>query len=99
MYGSDSVCVFMDSRLPGGNTITAEQQREALATTFEGFHLSDIDPQPDMLTTDFVVYVIETVNCWRSMIGRSVSLIRLWDWTHSVTAEQCERFREKRMAA
>lgn len=99
MYGSNSVCIFMDSRLPAGNTITTERQCDALATTFEGFYLSDIEPQPDMWVTDFVVHVIETVNCWRSMTGKSVSLIRLWDWTHSVTTEQSERFREKRIAA
>lgn len=94
MYGSNSVAVFMDGRI-SGDTITTDQQRDALATTFEGFDLSDIDTLPDMLTTDFVVRVIETVNCWRSITGKSGSLIRYWEWIDTRSVEGVYRFKQR----
>lgn len=94
MYGSNSVCLFMSGRV-SGDTMTTKQQRSALATTFEGFDLSDIAPKFEMLTTDFVVHVIETVNCWRSIAGKSASLIPLWGQTSSIDADDVERFKDR----
>ena len=99
MYRSNSVCLFMCERVSSyGDTMTVEQQREALAITFEGFDLSDIEPQPDMLKTDFIVHVIETVNVWRKLSGGGTSLIPMWGWTCSATHEQAELFRKNRLA-
>ena len=65
LYDNTSVCVFMDNRVSGGS-ISREQQRKALASTFDGFDLSQIEVQDETLTTDFVVRVAETVNRWRT---------------------------------
>lgn len=61
----ESVCVFMDDRV-GGETVSTQQQRQALATKFDGVDLSTIPVHHEMLTTDFLCNVIKAVDAMRS---------------------------------
>ena len=60
-----SVAIFMYDRLTG-DTVTTNQQRDALNTTFDGFDLSVIPVHHEMLRTDFICAVIEAFDVMRT---------------------------------